>query len=184
MVGSGGVRRVLTVGLLVSAPVCLGLAHTPAGVGVRPVEQPSVYADMLQLMRGMLYPASNVIFTAQTDDPAAFKPAERPSTSPDPFTSVYGGWPAVEYAAMSLVESANLLILPRACVNGKQAPVQNADWKLWVQEVRDAGLVAYKAGQAKDADAIVEAAGAVAESCAHCHQKYRNVPGGAANRCS
>jgi hypothetical protein len=36
---------------------------------------------MLQVMRGVLYPASNVIFTAQSDDPAGFKPAVRPSTS-------------------------------------------------------------------------------------------------------
>src|SRR5438105_10642741 len=46
-------------------------AQAPAA----PVVQPRVYANMLQLMRGTLYPQSNVIFTAQVEDPAAFKPA-------------------------------------------------------------------------------------------------------------
>ena len=69
------------------------------------------------------------------------------------------------------------------CGNGKPAPVQAADWQMWVQELRDAGMGAYKVGQAKNADAILEAAGAVSEACLHCHQKYRNVPGGIPNRC-
>ena len=157
----------------------VGFAQTPAPGPA----QPRVYANMLQVMRGVLYPASNVIFTAQSDDPASFKPGLRPSTSSDPFTSAYGGWEAVENAGLAIAESANLLIIPRQCGNGRPAPVKNADWLLWVQEMRDAGMAAYKAGQAKSADAILEAAGAVSEACLHCHQRYRQVPGGAANRC-
>lgn len=183
MTRSGAVRRALTVGFLVAAPVCIGLAQTPAGRVAAPVAEQRVYANMLQLMRGVLYPASNVVFTAQSDDPAAFKPAARPSTSSDPFTSAYGGWEAVENAGLALVESANLLVLPRACGNGRPAPVNNADWKLWVQQVRDSGVAAYKAGVAKDADAILVAAGEVSDSCLNCHRKYRNVPGGIPNRC-
>jgi hypothetical protein len=158
------------------------LALSPSGSAQAPGEV-RVYANMLQLMRGVLYPASNVIFTAQSDDPTSFKPALRPSTSPDPFTGAYGGWEAVENAGLALSESANLLLIPRACGNGRPAPVKNADWLMWVQEMRESGMAAYKAGQAKDADRILEAAGAVAEACLHCHQKYRQVPGGFAARC-
>jgi cytochrome c556 len=54
---------------------------------------------------------------------------------------------------------------------------------MWVQELRDAGMGAYKVGQAKNPDAILDAAAAVSDACLHCHQKYRNVPGGIPNRC-
>ncbi|MSO83874.1 MAG: hypothetical protein EXQ53_11365 [Acidobacteria bacterium] len=178
----GSARRVCVVGALVFALSAFVSAQAPAGRGA--TAQTRVYANMLQVMRAILYPASNVIFTAQTDDPATFKPSTRPSTSSDPFTSAYGGWEAVENAGLALAESANLLTIPgRLCGNGRPAPVQNADWQMWVQELRDAGMAANKAAQTKSQDAILEAAGAVADSCLHCHQKYRQAPGGFANRC-
>ena len=154
-------------------------AQTPA----TSVVQPRVYANMLQLMRGTLYPQSNVIFTAQVEDPASFKPAAHQSTSSDPFTSAYGGWEAVENSGMAMAETANLLLVPRQCSNGKPAPVQNADWKMWVDELREASVGVYKAGQAKNDDVVLEAADKLATACLHCHAKYRNVPGGNANRC-
>ena len=158
-------------------------AQAPARGTATPEVQPRVYANMVQLMRGTLYPQSNVIFTAQVDDPASFKPATHQSTSSDPFTSAYGGWEAVENSGLAMAETANLLLVPRQCSNGKPAPVQNADWKMWVQEVRDAGMAVYKVGQAKDADKILEVADTLATACLHCHAKYRNVPGGVPNRC-
>ena len=183
MVRWGG-ARVLVAGVLVLAPAYVGfaMAQAPTGRGAAAL-QPRVHANMLQLMRGVLYPASNVIFTAQSDDPASFKPATRPSTSSDPFTSVYGGWEAVENSGMALAESANLLIIPRPCANGKAAPIQNADWQMWVQELRDAGMAVYNAGQAKDEDVVLEVADKLATACLHCHAKYRNVPGGLPGRC-
>jgi hypothetical protein len=185
MVRRGGARRVFAIGFLILAPVYVGLvfAQAPAGRAAAPAQQPRAYGTMLQVMRGVLYPASNVIFTAQTDDPASFKPGLRPSTSSDPFTSTYGGWEAVENSGLALAEAANLLIIPRACGNGKPAPIQNADWQMWVQELRDAGMTAYKAGQTKNQDVILEAADTVATACLHCHAKYRNVPGGIPSRC-
>jgi len=182
MVRCGGVLRVLAIGFLVLALADFGSAQAPAGRGA--TAQTRVHANMLQVMRAVLYPASNVIFTAQTEDPAAFKPSARTSTSSDPFTSAYGGWMAVEHSGLALAESANLLTIPgRLCGNGRPAPVQNADWQKWVQELRDAGMAAYKAAQTKSQDAILEAAGVVSEACLHCHEKYRQVPGGFANRC-
>jgi hypothetical protein len=161
-------------------------AQTPAparGRGAAPAAR--VQGNLLQVMRGILYPASNVIFAAQSDDPATIKPATPdPATSPNPLTSSYGGWTAVENAGIALAEAANLLTIPgRMCSNGKPAPIQNADWQMWVQELRDAGMATYKAAQAKNQDAILEAAGVVSEACQHCHDKYREVPGGVKNRC-
>jgi len=156
---------------------------TPLGTTAAAIQQPRVYATMLQLMRGTLYPQSNVIFTAQVDDPASFKPATHQSTSSDPFTSAYGGWEAVENSGMAMAETANLLLVPRQCGNGKPAPIRNADWQMWVGELREAAVGVYKAGQAKNDEVVLEAADKLATACLHCHAKYRNVPGGNANRC-
>ena len=182
MIRYGGVLRLLVVGCLAFALSTFVLAQAPAGRDA--TTQTRVHADMLQVMRGVLYPAANVIFTAQVDDPEAFELIGRRSTSPNPFTGAYGGWMAVELAGLALAESANLLTIPgRLCGNGRPAPVQDAAWQLWVQEVRDAGMVAYKAAQTKSQDAVLDAANAVSDSCLHCHQQYRQVPGGAENRC-
>ena len=192
MVGCG-VRRFIVLAILILAPAYIGFAsaQAPAGRGAAPAgrgaapasQQPRVYANMLQLMRGTLYPQSNVIFTAQVEDPASFKPATHQSTSSDPFTSAYGGWEAVENSGMAMAETANLLLMPRQCANGKPAPIQNADWQMWVQELREAALGVNKAGQAKNDDVVLEAADKLATACLHCHAKYRNVPGGVPNRC-
>jgi hypothetical protein len=158
--------------VVIGAVVCAGLGIW--GVAAAQTQKPQT--NLLQVMRGIIYPASNVVFAAQSVDPATIKPADDPSTSPNPLTSVYGGWAAVENAGYALAESANLLTIPgRVCSNGRPAPVDAADWKMWVQELRDVGMVTVKAAQAKNQDAVVDAAGVVAEACAHCHDKYREV---------
>lgn len=178
-------RHVLLIGIVcagIAALMAAGVAaQTPArGRGAAQAQATRVHGNLLQVMRGMLYPASNVIFAAQSDDPAAIKPATDASTSPNPLTSVYGGWTAVENAGIAVAEAANLLTIPgRRCANGRPAPIQNADWQMWVRELRDAGMATYKAAQARNQDAILEAAGVVSEACSHCHDKYREVP----NRC-
>jgi hypothetical protein len=172
----GGIVALLMAGVTAQTPA--RDRGTPQGQAAR------VHGTLLQVMRGILYPASNVLFAAQSDDPAAIKPAADASTSPNPLTSSYGGWTAVENSAIALAEAANLLTIPgRRCANGKPAPIKNPDWQMWVQGLREAGMAAYKAAQAKNQDAIVEAAGVVSEACMRCHDKYREVPGGPANRC-
>ena len=75
-----------------------------------------IHADLNQLMRGVLYPAANVVFSAQVDNPGELKfvPGHDPSMSTDPLTSTFGGWLAIENAALALAESANLLSIPGA----------------------------------------------------------------------
>ena len=134
-------------------------------------------------MRGILYPSSNVIFAAQGDLGKLTPPAD-PSVSPNPLTSTYGGWVAVENASLALVESANLISLPgRMCSNGKPAPVQRADWVKFTQGLRDAGMAAYKAAQSKNTDAIVDVSGTVSDACSACHDVYREKKGGPQDRC-
>jgi hypothetical protein len=156
-------------------------AQTTSKKGPAPAAQTP--ANLLQLMRGILYPASNVIFAAQATNPAEVKPAKDPSTATDPLMSTYGGWQAVENAALMLVESANLLTLPgRKCANGVDAPLRNPDWAKFVQGLREAGMKAYKAAQAKNQDNILDAAETMTEACASCHDKWREKPN-LADRC-
>jgi len=139
-------------------------------------------ANLLQLMRGVLYPASNVLFAAQDTLTKWPMPAD-PSVSPNPLTTTYGGWQAVENAALAIAESANLVLLPRMCSNGKPAPVRRADWVKYTRGLRDVGLAAYKAAQMKSQDAMVDVAGQVSDTCAACHDVYREKKNGPQDRC-
>src|SRR5580698_5080678 len=144
---------------------------------------PQIDATLAQLMRGILYPASNIVFAAQGDDPGKFPPAKDPSAATDLLASSYGQWQAVENSALALVESANLLTIPgRKCSSGVAVPITNADWPKLVQGLRDAGRIAYKAAQAKDQDKILDAADKLTTACANCHEKYREKPN-LADRC-
>jgi hypothetical protein len=155
---------------------------TPARASVAPTAtQPE--ATLLQLMRGMLYPASNVVFAAQ-QDLGRFTPPVDPSASPNPITSVYGGWTAVENASLALAESSHLvLVAGRPCSNGKIAPVERAEWKKFTEAMRQAALKSYKAAQTKSTDAMLDAASDLSDSCLMCHQMFRTGGAGDKNRC-
>ena len=148
------------------------LAQSPA----RAVTAPAlpVPANLTQLMRGTLYPESNVVFAAQDVNPADVPHAKDPSMATDPLTSQYGKWEAVENNALAIAEVANLLTLPgRKCANGLDVPARNADWAKFVQELREGGMTAYAAAQTKNQDKMTDAAGVMTEACANCHNKYR-----------
>lgn len=155
-------------------------AQRPAPAPARAAGAPSqavVSATLAQLMKGILYPSSNVIFAAQDQNPADVPPAKDPSTATNPLASSYGKWEAVENSALALTEAANLLIVPgRKCSNGKDVPIKNADWPKLVQGLRDAGMMSYKAAQSKNQDKILEAADAMTTACSNCHDKYREKP--------
>lgn len=156
---------------------------SPPAQGAASRTAPKVEANLLQLMRGIVFPASNVVFAAQ-DDLSKFPPAPDPSVSPNPLTTTYGGWQAVENAALALAESANLILLPgRMCSSGRLAPVGRGDWVKDVQGLREAGMAAYKAAQSKSQDAMVDASGKVADACSACHDVYREKKGGIQDRC-
>ena len=181
-----------TIVFVTFAFVAIGQAQTPAPARPAAPAQtksgvaapaPRVYANLAQLMRGILFPASNVIFAAQGDNPDDIRPAKDPATATDPLASSYGKWQAVENSALAMSEAANLLMMPgRKCSNGVAVPIRNADWPKFVQGLRDAGMTAYKAAQSKNTDNILTAADAITEACANCHNKYREKPN-LADRC-
>lgn len=173
-------RTVLTLSLTLAMCGLSLTAQTPSTNATQ-----EVHANLNQLMRGVLYPAANVVFFPQFENPGAVKPVpgQDPSMATDPLTSSFGGWQAIENAALALAESANLLLVPgRVCSNGAPAPITDPAWATFVQELRDAGMKAYTAAQAKDQDKMIELSETVSAACAHCHRKWRDrkTP---ANRC-
>lgn len=136
-----------------------------------------VHANLNQLMRGVLYPAANVVFSAQTDNPGDVKPlpGHDPSMATDPLTSTFGGWVAVENAALALAESGNLLSIPgRTCANGVPVPMTDPAWAAFVQQLREASIQAYRAAQARDQDKMIENSETLSAACAGCHRKWRD----------
>lgn len=173
-------RTVLTLSLMLA--VC-GLSLTAQTPSTNTAQE--IHANLNQLMRGVLYPAANVVFSAQVKNPGEVKPipGQDPSMATDPLTSTFGGWQAIENAALALAESANLLLIPgRVCSNGAPVPMADPAWATFVQEVRDAGMKAYTAAQAKDQDKLVDLSETLSAACAHCHRKWRDRRT-TANRC-
>jgi len=168
------------VALLIASAMSMSLieAQSPAqGTAVTPP------ANLAQLMRGTLYPESNVVFAAQDVNPEEVPHAKDPAMATDPLASQYGKWQAVENNALAIAEVASLLALPgRKCANGLDVPVGNADWARFVQELREAGMTAYAAAQTKNQDKMIDAADVMTKACANCHRKYREKAR-AADRC-
>jgi hypothetical protein len=175
-------RAVLLLSLVPAVGGLRLLAQAPAAADA----SQKVYADMNQLMRGVLYPAANVVFSAQVDDPGAVKTVldRDPAMSTDPLTSTFGGWTAVENAALALAESGSLLLIPgRNCSNGVPAPTKDPAWVQFVEDMRDASMKAYAAARAKDGqEKMIALSDTLSRTCAGCHRQWRDrrTP---ANRC-
>ena len=162
---------------LIVAFVAPCVAQTRAGQRRAATSASHPIANLSQLMKGIVYPSSNVIFAAQSENPADVKPAADPAMATNPLASAYGKWQAVENGALAIAEAANLLSIPgRKCSNGLDVPIKKADWLKQVQGLRDAGINVYKAAQAKSQDDIVVTAGDLTEACENCHSKYREKP--------
>jgi mono/diheme cytochrome c family protein len=141
--------------------------------------------NLAQVMRGILFPSSNVIFNVQNQDPSiqkvGWKPGDTAFSWVDWGAGIYTGWELVDYAAVALTEVAPLMLTPgRRCENGKPVPVGREDWIKYTMELADAGRAAYKASQSRNVDVVVEATNQVADACLNCHVAYRDKPGGTA----
>jgi cytochrome c2 len=139
--------------------------------------------NLSQLMRGVMFPNSNIIFTVQTHDPAEKKKPGDRATADGGFnwsawgTDLYSGWEIVDYAAIALAESAPLMLTPgRRCENGKPVPVNDPDWIKFTKEMAEVGRAAYRASQTRNQEKVSDLSGDVADSCLHCHQVFRDKP--------
>ena len=148
-------------------------------------------ANLAQLMRGVSFPNSNVIFNVQLKDPgdqALPQPGARPFDYVEWGSTVYPGWQAIDLAALALVESTPLFLAPgRRCENGRPVPVDRADWRQYTEALVEAGRAAYRASQSRNVAAVVEVTDQLNDACANCHNAYRDVgaegSGRGADRC-
>ena len=136
-----------------------------------------VHGTLNEIMRGILFPNSNVVFAAQNEDFAKIQQDKDPSLATDPLKGVYNSWTAVEDSGYALAEAANLLMIPgRVCSNGRPAPVGNADWAKFVAGLREAGMETVKAAKAKNQDAMLDVSDKMTSACSACHDVYREKP--------
>ncbi|HWE49779.1 MAG TPA: cytochrome c [Bryobacteraceae bacterium] len=135
-------------------------------------------ANLNQLMRGVMFPNSNIIFTVQTHDPAEKKKAGNDDTGfnwSQWGNDLYTGWDIVDYAALALAESAPLMLTPgRSCQNGKPVPVNDPEWIRFTKEMAEVGRAAYRASQTRNQEKVSDVSGDVADACLNCHSMYRD----------
>ena len=74
-------------------------------------------------------------------------------------------WSHVRNQALALAESANLLLI------GDRVPDRDA-WVRFSIAQRDAAVVAIKAAESRDGDALSNASDALYETCDNCHKQY------------
>ena len=154
-----------------------------------PAPEPKPYGTLARLMQAIPFPASNIIFDAQSTDPGApVKPGDTAGNATAQYGGIaeYAGWNAVENAAIALQETANLILIPgRTCGNGQPVPIDQDDFKKWAADLAAVGAEVQKFAQAKtyNEDAILELTGRVSDACANCHNKYRETPDQPKDRC-
>ena len=156
-------------------------AETATALPTGPPAAFSATGNLNQLMRGIMFPNSNIIFTVQTHDPAEKKKTGDAANANGGFnwsmwgSDLYSGWEIVDYAAIALAESAPLMLTPgRRCENGKSVPVNDPDWIRFTKEMAEVGRAAYRASQTRSQEKVSDISGDVADACMHCHQVFRD----------
>lgn len=126
-----------TVVVLAVACASMALAQAPV-------------ASLKQMMLDLLHPASNELLL--------FVYRGGPENDAE--------WAAARRSALTLAESASLLML-------RERAVDQGEWMTDAKLLADAGAAAYKAAQAQDSAALAAAAASLDASCTTCHRKYR-----------
>lgn len=176
--GDAMLKQITVVGPPAAAPRAASAAS--AALAITSAKPPG---NMAQLMRGILFPSSNLLFQVQSYDPAAPKPPYQPDTAAFSWVDwgggIYSGWELVDYAAIAIAESAPLLLSSdRRCENGKPVPVDRPDWIQFTAELAEAGRAAYRASQSRNREAVSDVTNQIADACLRCHEVYRDKPGG------
>jgi hypothetical protein len=161
-------------------------AHAPASASpVRPL------ASIQDIMNAVVDPAADSLWDAvSTEVSRTGVQDKRPRNDEE--------WLAVRHQAVTLIESANLLVVDgrRLAAPGKvledahtpgiltAAEAQqaiDADRPTFVQrahDLQDAAVLALAAADAKDPDALVKAGGGIDRACEQCHLRFWYPNGG------
>ena len=134
-------------------------------------------ANLAQFMRGVTFYNANVLLNVQVKDPGGPK-----GGPPVPFDYVlwgqwnYYGWQAVDQAALALMDTTPLFLVPgRRCENGQPVPVERADFRQYTNELIALGREYYKTAQTRDAQAVADMSEKLDMACANCHRIYRDA---------
>ncbi len=124
--------------------------------GVRQDGPPLVpVATVDQVMEGIVIPYSQAIFDAVAYTNGTL--TRVPATDDD--------WHRLETRAMTVAEAGNLLMMaPRAR--------DNESWMAMSREMNAKAVLVAEAAAAKDADRLLDAGGALYETCTACHNRY------------
>jgi hypothetical protein len=143
---------------------------------------------LAQVMRGIYFPNSNLIFDVQQHDPAAPKPktSEAAGSASAAYGAAYSGWEVVENAAVAIADGVDLILAPgRLCQNGKPVPLQQADFQKFARDMRAAGQKVLQAARTKDQEKVSDATNDLADACSSCHEVYRDKgPADSPARCT
>jgi hypothetical protein len=145
-----------TTFLLVIASAALAVQSTEGSMSAAEAQANppfKVVASVRQIMTAITIPASDAVFGAAGDAPKSDKE-----------------WEKVQQSALALAESGNLLMLP-----GRSRDSQ--DWVKESQAMIDAALLAVRAAQAKNTDAISDAGDKIYATCESCHKRYMDKSG-------
>jgi len=177
--------RMISIVLVCAAVSAALAAQTPSRpASARPAKPAGTLA---QVMRGIYFPNSNLIFDVQQNDPAApKKKGDTAASATDTYASAYSGWEVVENAAVALTDGVDLILTPgRLCQNGKPVPTGQADFQKFAREMRAAGLAVLQAARTKSQEKVSDATNTLADACANCHEVYRDKgPADSAARCT
>ena len=124
--------------------------------GPEPLLQPAL---LLVVFLGIVRPAAREVFASVGTIISADGVEERePRTDEE--------WAAVGNSAAALVESANLLMMDGRAID-------KGDWTKMSKAMADAAIVALKAIEARDKEALLASGEGINESCGACHQRYQ-----------
>ena len=140
------------LGLLPASVVLLVTAACAPRPAFKPV------ASVKQLMEATILPSAEVLF-----DAVGTVISERGVEEIAPKNAEE--WATIRNNALTLAESGNLLMI------GDRAR-DRGDWMRMSQALVEAGVVALKAAEAKNPEALFEAGGLVYEACRQCHNQY------------
>jgi hypothetical protein len=127
--------------------ICLSLVMATLVWAAEPSFQ--LVGSTSQLMISIIYPASNAIFYIHRGAPKDEKE-----------------WAAMQANALMMAEAGNLLMM------GNRAKDQD-NWMKDAKLLVEVGAAAFKAAQAKDADALDALSEQLNTACVTCHQDYR-----------
>jgi hypothetical protein len=182
-----GIMRAIGIGLLLTLAGALVAAQAPTA---KPAATPAIKptGTLAQVMRGIYFPNSNLIFDVQKNDPGApkKKSGESGGSATDTYGGAYTGWEVVENAAVALTDGVDLILTPgRLCQNGKPVPSRQPDFLKFARDMRKAGLAVLEAAHTRNQEKVSDATNDLADACSNCHEVYRDKgPADSPARCS